>query len=255
MIRKELSRVALAFASYTRLYIPYKYEYSEENMTAAFRYFPLVGTVIGGITATLYWGLGMILPILPTTLLSLALMLIITGAMHEDGFADLCDGMGGGHTPQRRLEIMKDSRLGVFAVIGLILAIGYRTSCWVALSERLWLLLPIALTWSRFFPILLINQSHYARKEASKGDYTRRRIPLGSFVIALLWCLPGFVVLPIRFSLLFVPVSLLATWGYRKWLENRIGGFTGDTLGALQLLMELLFYTLFMSVSHLSTPL
>lgn len=109
-----------ALMFFTRIPVPGSIPYSKELLNKALRFFPLVGGIVGGIGAGILW-LGMLIfPFPLALLLSMVVTIFITGAFHEDGFADFCDGYGGGITKERILEIMKDSRLGTYGTIGLI---------------------------------------------------------------------------------------------------------------------------------------
>lgn len=108
---------------YTRIPVPKSTGFSEENLNRATRYFPLAGIIVGGSGALLFIAANLILGVHASVLGSLILMIMITGAFHEDGLADFCDGFGGGYSKDQILSIMKDSRIGVYGTIALILVL------------------------------------------------------------------------------------------------------------------------------------
>jgi len=111
---------------FTRIPCPKWVDHSPEFINKSSRYFPLVGMVVGGIGALGYFGSQFVLPIDIAIIISMIATVWITGAFHEDGFADVCDGFGGGWTKEKILTIMKDSRLGTFGVSGLIFILGLK---------------------------------------------------------------------------------------------------------------------------------
>ncbi|MDE6338626.1 MAG: adenosylcobinamide-GDP ribazoletransferase [Muribaculaceae bacterium] len=211
---------------------------------------PLAGWFTGGITALTLWGGLQILPTVVAVILAFAIRLILTGALHEDGLADFIDGMGGGTNRTRILEIMKDSAIGSYGVIGLIfyflLLIGCVTS-FPAYGAPLIIL--IADPWSKFCGSLLINFLPYSRKqEEAKNKLIYDRMSPMTFAICLLCgLLPCLIIIPILH--LIPPVLMFALLPSLSlsiliilYLRYKIGGYTGDCCGATALLCELTFY-------------
>ena len=126
-IGKELDRLACAAQFLTRLPVPGPKAWSDELLARSARYFPLVGLAVGGLCAAILvvarqaWPTGAL-----PALLAVAAGVVATGGFHEDGLADTADGLGGGHTPEQRLTIMKDSRLGSYGALALGLALAAR---------------------------------------------------------------------------------------------------------------------------------
>lgn len=185
--------------------------------------------------------------------------LLLTGALHEDGLADFIDGMGGGHTRARILEIMKDSSIGSYGVLGLILY----AALWIASVVFLTTQLPLAIVciyictgdiWSKWCASQLINILPYARNASeSKNKFVYERMSLSGFLIGfgsallpLLLFFAGSVYgyLPLGFSGWFGVIYLVPviTMGLLViYMKNRINGYTGDCCGATFLLCELLY--------------
>lgn len=209
-------------------------------------YWPLVGWLTGGLMAGVLWLSSLVFPLSITILLAILCRLLITGALHEDGLADFLDGFGGGTTRERTLAIMKDSHIGTYGVIGLIIyylfVLALLGTSVIPIS---WLcgILIAGDAWSKFVAGQLINVLPYARKEEdskAKNVYNRMGVP--AFLFALTCgVLPIFILLPKIFwlaALLPILVFLLLFYMMKK----RLQGYTGDCCGATFLLCELSFY-------------
>ena len=264
----ELSLFFTALMFYTRLPGPSWVGYSDEMMNKSTRYFPVIGWVVGVVLAAV---IGVSCVVLPPALavgFGLAVGVMLTGAFHEDGFADVCDGFGGGMTRERTLDIMKDSRVGAFAVIGLVLLFGIKISAMTALvTVEPWyglLAIVYAHVLSRFCVVTIIYTDDYARNDAtSKIRPVGNNISTGGLVVSGLWLLPFVALMVARpLWLVTVPVALLIRWRMGGWFKKRLGGYTGDCLGAAQQVIEVFtFVTILVSIAIMtmlgfsSTPL
>ena len=123
MLKTILNRFFNALAFYTRIPCPNWVDYSEEQLNRASAYFPLMGYLVAGFSFLVFYLAQTIFSIELSILLSMVAGILFTGAFHEDGFADLCDGFGGGWKAEDILRIMKDSRLGTYGVTGLLLVL------------------------------------------------------------------------------------------------------------------------------------
>lgn len=203
---------------------------------------PLVGWLTGGITALMLWTLSHLLPIPVAVVAAYAVRLLVTGALHEDGLADYLDGMGGGSTRGRVLEIMKDSHIGSYGVIGLIVYFLLLTATVASMPvDTACMAVLAADVWSKFSSSQIINVLPYARKEEeakSKTVYSRMTPAAWavSFVIGgiSLWLLP-LELLPAA------PVATAASFMLMWQMKRRIAGYTGDCCGATFLITELTF--------------
>jgi len=244
----HLNLFLLALGFYTRIPCPQTLEYKQ--LPQATVYLPLVGWLVGGITAVSFYLADVLWSQATAVILALITGVFLTGAFHEDGFADVCDGFGGGWGKQRILEIMKDSCIGVYGVLGLVLIFLLKIS---VLGSMLTAAVPMVL-WtghsiSRLPPLLLMQRYDYARDNGSKASgavYNPKRQELAAAtVIALL----PLALLPPVCVLAIVPV--LVVNGYvGRYFHRYIGGYTGDCLGASQQIAETVFY---LSVSALWT--
>ena len=118
-LRNELKTMAAAWMFFTRLPLPARVRVEGADLRQAVTYFPLAGWLVGGVAALVWWLASQVFPPALASGLSLLATLVVTGALHEDGLADVCDGFGGGYTREKILAIMKDSRIGAFGVLGL----------------------------------------------------------------------------------------------------------------------------------------
>ena len=244
----------------TRIHVPDGFIYKQEYLQQSSRYFPLVGIIVGAISALVYLVmnkyLGNDLAILGYMLTSIW----ITGAFHEDGLADVCDAFGGGWNKEKILVIMKDSRLGTFGMVGLLAAFASKflllkelpgfmpptvtPSLNPLVNYKTMILLMIAAhSLSRFMPVTIIQQYAYV----TDTDLSKSK-PLSNSALSPLALATGllFAILPLAFLspwylLVLLPMYLCRTYLARffgKW----IGGYTGDCLGATQQVTEIVFY-------------
>jgi adenosylcobinamide-GDP ribazoletransferase len=203
-------------------------------------FFPLVGLAIGILMALAYWLLSFLLPGPLVLWIVIGLLVFVTGGLHLDGLADTLDGLAGGGPREKILEVMRDSRIGAFGVIGLIFVLGGKYLALDAISEAA---LPYSLVlmavMGRSAMVLVCCRSPYARSGDGLGrpfsqHLTRREVVISSvsaFVIASV--LMGF-----RGVLTFIG-TLLFSLGFRLFFLRRLGGVTGDILGAADEAAEL----------------
>ena len=135
-VRDEVAAVLLAWQFLTRVPLPRAPAYTPARMAAAPRWFPAVGAVIGVAGACVLVAAASVLPMAVAVLLSTAATVALTGALHEDGLADTCDGMGAA-TRERALEVMRDSRLGTFGAVGLGLTLATKVAALAAMPAGL----------------------------------------------------------------------------------------------------------------------
>ncbi len=249
-MKKEIRVFFTAIMFFTRIPCPKWVDHSEEYLNKSAKYFPLMGWIAGGSSALVFWLSSYILPIPVCILLSMMASILITGAFHEDGLADVCDGFGGGWTKEKILLIMKDSRVGAFGAIGLILALGLKFLCLSYISQNILtfvLVLIAAHSLSRFSAITFLYTHQYAREDdESKSKPLATKLTPSQLMVAAF-----FGIAPLLFMgmflknywvlLLVIPVfitKILLGRFFKKW----IGGYTGDCLGATQQICEIIFY-------------
>ncbi len=251
-MKNEFKIFLTALMFYTRFPVRHIEGWTEQMLNKSTRYFPLVGIIVGGVGALVFWGAVQIFPISVAVLLSMVATIFFTGAFHEDGFADFCDGFGGGLTPSKILEIMKDSRIGTYGTVGLLMILGIKFLGLSNFNEsRIPFILIAGHAMSRIFPVLLIYTSEYARLDASsktkpvgKADSTFSlifAIIIGAIPLFLLSWLQIVVAVSVLFAVFFL---------FRKYVVYKLGGYTGDVLGALQQLCEVCFYLSVLSIQN-----
>lgn len=238
----------------TRVPVPYGSGFQARWLSESLRFFPLVGGLVGLANVTVWWVSSHWFPQPIAVGLMLAASLLITGAFHEDGFADTCDGLGGGNTRERALAIMKDSRIGAFGALGLIVLIGLKWSVFLALpTATFWLIVVASHVVSRWCSIGLLWALQYARADgAGKSQEFDGRlsgaqwvlsgaIGLTVVVIPAFW--PGVALSNALATAAAVGFAAAAVTAFvaAAYFKQRIGGYTGDCLGAAQQACELMF--------------
>lgn len=243
MIVRELRLALTALMFLTRIPVPAWVGHSETQLNRSARYFPLAGLVVGAIAALAYAAAASVLPHPVAVALAMVAAVLATGAFHEDGFADTCDGLGGGRTREDALRIMQDSRVGAYGAIGIVLLLLLRFETLAAIGpERMLAALAAGNAISRFFPVLLIRLLPYARAEGGKSKPFANSIGMIDVLIALaIGLLPVALLLPPRDWLAVLP-PLAACGLLGITFRTRLGGYTGDCLGATQQVCELVFY-------------
>lgn len=226
----------------TRLPVSPLLKYDPELSAGMARFFPLVGWLVGGIAACLLWLCAYFLPWFPAVIVATALAILLTGAFHEDGFADMCDAFGGGWGKEQVLLIMKDSRLGTYGTLGLVLMLAGKISLLTSLSAPAAMATLVAgHVLSRTTATSLLLSLTYVR---DTEDPAKIKTPIShftcqDFVLTLIVAAPALLLLPTQSWLPVIASQLAvrcwAVWYYRK----RIGGYTGDCLGGAQQLGEL----------------
>lgn len=244
MIKQELHILLTAIMFYTRIKVPKNTAFSDEMLNAATRYFPFIGLIVGGTGALVFWILSMFLPLTLAIIFSMATTVLLTGAFHEDAFADFCDGFGGGYTSDRILEIMKDSHIGTYGAVGLIFILLSKFFCISSFSiSEIPIMLFIAHTFSRFMSVCLIYTSEYVRKDAlSKSKPIGHKGTLTTFLIAGIFGVAGLFFISWKESLVIFALTLPLFIYFRWYVTRKLGGYTGDVLGALQQLTEIAVY-------------
>jgi len=245
MIRHELKIFFAALTFFTRLPSPLSSDmHSEDLLNRAAKYFPLIGWVVGGICALTLWLAGLYLPHSTAIVLSMVAGILVTGAFHEDGFADTCDGFGGGWTKERILEIMKDSRIGSYGAIGIALIL---LSKYLLLSEILFHRLPFVIIAGHAVSRLvsthcIFTHEYVGNHGSSKAKPLCSEISLKEMMIGgILGIIPLFLLGSYWYLLALIPV-FISKWWMARYFKKWIGGYTGDCLGAIQQVSEIVFY-------------
>ncbi len=230
--------------------------FSPAMLRASTGHFPGVGWLVGGIGASVFCiaqtGLSGPMGALAAAALSTITTVLITGAFHEDGLADVADGLGGSAERDRALEIMKDSRIGAFGAITLVLALGLKLALLALLARQGGAAIIVALisahVLSRLAPLFLMRWLPYVGGEhaASKSKLLADAISSGALWVGIAWSLPALAWLVMMYGvvrgLAAVALCALAALSVAGLLWRRLRGLTGDGLGATQQVCELAIY-------------
>ncbi len=237
-IGREIGHFFVGTMFLTRLPVPVRLEHESDRLARAAKYFPLVGLLIGTIIGLVFWICSLLLPGGVAAGIALLAGLTLTGALHEDGFSDCCDGLGGGSTRERALEIMRDSRLGTYGAAGLVFSIGLRWSALSVLSPGQGFgALVVGHMVSRAMIPPVLASGNYARTEGLATSVTG--VTWGEAVIALV--LGGCIAVAVGgfAGLTAIVFAVLAAATMVVLLFRRLGGYTGDGLGAVQQVAEI----------------
>jgi adenosylcobinamide-GDP ribazoletransferase len=244
----QLRLFFIALQFFTRLPIPRWVGFDERWLHHASRYFPAIGIVVGALTAAAYYVAASLWPPVVAVLVSTIAGIWLTGAFHEDGFADTCDGLGGGMTRERVLEIMTDSRIGSYGAVGIGLLLALKCVTLSALPPPAAMAgLLFAHPLSRLMSCALIWRLEYAKGQG-KAKPLAQRMSHAEFLIAAMTVVLPACVLYLCGWLSWRAMAagtlgamLIAGWLARKCVR-RIGGYTGDCLGAVQQVSEVACY-------------
>ncbi|MEM8926702.1 MAG: adenosylcobinamide-GDP ribazoletransferase [Bacteroidota bacterium] len=251
-MKEELKIFLTAVMFYTRIPCPSWVGHRPDYINKSVRYFPVIGWIVGAIAGLGFlFGHWLVGPWF-AAFFFIASSALLTGAFHEDGFADVCDGFGGGWTKAQILKIMKDSRVGTYAVVGLVLLILLKASLLVKVSDQydyiiLLLVVINGHTLSRAMAATVIFTHQYVREdEQSKVKPVAKAYSTTNVVSVLLFGLiPTIVITFITGKLwwCFIPIPLYLVKMYLSNLfKKKIGGYTGDCLGATQQIVEVAYY-------------
>lgn len=237
---------------YTRIPCPKNITHHPDYLNKATRYFPFIGWIVGSISFLAFYLFSFFLSTEIAVILAIITSILTTGAFHEDGFADVCDGFGGGWTKEKILMIMKDSAIGAYGAIGLVLLFLLKFKL---LSESIllftnnilliFLLFISAHSLSRLAAISIIFTHEYSREDASSKSkpiakqYTWKEV-FGSFFFGLIPLLV-FSYFDLKFLLAIIPV-FITRYFLARYFQKWIDGYTGDCLGATQQVCEVVFY-------------
>lgn len=221
-------------------------DFTPQRLAHGTRWFTLVGGLVGLVTAVVFAAASLVLPQSVAVLLAMAGGLLTTGAFHEDGFADFCDGFGTHSDRERTLAIMRDSRIGTYGAVGIAMLLAGRFET-LSLLDPSWvgMALVSSAMGSRACAVLVMVSLPYARDEA---DAKAKPIAVGvrrsdaTIAVGLAMAVIGWIASWTGEWLAFgwaVGLGLAVTAWLRRGMRRRLGGYTGDCLGAVQQAAEL----------------
>jgi adenosylcobinamide-GDP ribazoletransferase len=244
MLKRQILTFFASILFFSRLPVLFRLQITDVHFRQSARYLPWVGLIVSFIGALVMYYAGRILPPSMAVLLGLVITTLLTGGLHEDGLADVCDGFGGGYTKQRVLDIMKDSHIGTYGVIGLILAFLFRFGALAEMPRYFMALFFVTgNVLSRFTLVTVMYKYPYARNDGSSkaksviGQYTITDIIIASVPVILMYCVIG----SWAALLTLIPVWI-TKWLLALYFNKKIDGYTGDCMGAMQQATEIVFY-------------
>lgn len=259
---KQYTLWLLALSFFTRIPVRIRTEINDDMLHQSSRYFALVGALIGVVLASFFYLFQWFFPAEITVILIMALNLLLTGAFHEDGWADTWDGFGGGWQVSQKLAIMKDSRLGTYGAAALILALLLKYQSLITLAPNLLVIisvLVIANTFSRANATSLILSLAYVSDDAtSKAKPIVKQLSLINVAVLLLTCIIisfiviGFTAITLLHLLIVFSVLVVVRQLLIYWFQQQLKGYTGDCLGAAQIVSELVIYLTFITLGVVS---
>lgn len=240
-----------ALGFFTKIPIPKSVDFNKVKQGEATLLLPVIGIIVGGGSALTFVVLQFILPLQIAVALSMLFSIYITSAFHEDGLADMVDGFGGGWTKERILEIMKDSSIGTYGVLALILSLGLKYISFISLPfTKIAFAIVVGHIISRAFAVSLMSDLDYSRTENSKAASFTKRITKSELSIIMIVGILSLLLFNNYYSfvvllpLLFVRIYLKSF--YKKWID----GYTGDCIGAAQQIFELVFLLTILAIYH-----
>lgn len=243
-LKHQLNLFFLALGFFSRIPMPSWINYSPENLNRASRYFTLVGWLLGGLVALVFLAADYLFSNSISLWLAMAFSLLLTGAFHEDGLADTADGFGGAFLREKKISIMKDSRIGTYGATALVMALLGK---YVLLIENSQIALSIFIAYALSRAVaasLVFDMRYVAEDDGSKSKPLANNQSKTDLVILLATCLPVFFLLQWQKAVLIIAVLILVRYAAKFYFQKQIGGYTGDCLGAAQQISELVIYAL-----------
>lgn len=238
-----------ALSYFTRLPIPASTKFDNAQFYKGAAYLPVIGAVVALLLISSFWLFTLLFNIEISLIFTLIVAVFVTGALHEDGFADCCDGLGGGYRVEQRLEIMKDSQIGSYAAIGLVLLILLKMTALLTVAELgetyLFSAFFAAQVLSRYCVLLVKESMPYARRHSGgKVNSLAERLTPGYLLFASLVSFLPFIFQPLLQSFLLVASLSVLVLFFRQLFKKQLGGYTGDCLGLVQQITEVSCYLL-----------
>jgi adenosylcobinamide-GDP ribazoletransferase len=259
-MQKQWRYFLLAVGFFTRIPVPSQVDFQESDLNRSVKYFPLVGLLIGLLAVAIYYTFGQIFSHSIALLASMAATVFATGAFHEDGLADSADGLGGGWQREQVLTIMQDSRLGTYGAVALFFVLLAKFELLSGMhADMAMLTLICAHPLSRLCAIWLMASLPYAKTDS---NYSAKSKPLATEIsrkdlwlanlfgllpmLALVWLIyivtQGYWQITLGYVCLLAGAIGAAWLWWRALLVRKLGGYTGDTLGAMQQISEIMIY-------------
>lgn len=231
-------RFLAALQFLTIIPLPWRREVSPEELGRSAGYFPVVGLIIGLILAGLNWLFGLILPSTVVNALLIVSLVVISGALHLDGFVDTCDGIAGHKTVEARWRIMHDSRVGGFGIVGVVLLLLVKYVSLNSIPEHLLMmtlvLMAVISRWAMVYAIF----AYPSAESSSSGKVFKQGTSRLRFTMATLIALAVAVALAQLVGLAIMFFIWVTTVVMSVYLKSKFSGLTGDTYGAINEVAE-----------------
>jgi adenosylcobinamide-GDP ribazoletransferase len=241
-VKHQLNLFFLALGFFSRIPMPAWIDYSPENLNRASRYFTLVGWLLGGLVALVFIAANYLFSNSISLWLAMAFSLLLTGAFHEDGLADTADGFGGAFLREKKISIMKDSRIGTYGAAALVMALLGK---YLLLIENIQIALSIFIAYALSRTVaasLVFDMRYVADDDGSKSKPLANNQSRMDLAILLTTCLPIFLLLHWQKAVLIIATLIIVRYAAKFYFQKQIGGYTGDCLGAAQQISELIIY-------------
>ncbi|UCB57231.1 MAG: adenosylcobinamide-GDP ribazoletransferase [Candidatus Omnitrophota bacterium] len=241
--------IALQFLTILPVKISSKLE--NKDFGGSLVYFPLIGAVIGLVLTLVFLAFNF-LPTLVMAALVLIASIVITGGVHLDGLADTCDGFYGFTSKERTLEIMRDSRTGVMGTIAVVSLLLFKFTLLASINKNIF---PQALimmaVFGRYAQVLACYASHYVREQGKAKYFIEYASGKGFFIALIFTAVISLLLMGLKGIVIFA-LSLIPVYLFIHYIKKRIGGMTGDTVGATSEIAEsiILFLILIWQAKH-----
>lgn len=233
----------------TRLPLP-QVMLDEKKIASSIPFFPLAGASIGAILSFIYFLGEKVLPLQVLSVLLTASWVVVTGGMHIDGFADTMDGIFCGGSRDKKLSVMKDSRIGAYGTMGVVLLLLFKVTLVTSISSRFIIpALILAPTLSRWMITYAIIEFPYVRENGLGKAFSVYKNPW-QFVFASIFAV-GIAIILVNFSgIVLLLILFISSYVLIKYIMSQLGGHTGDTYGALNEVCEVIVLLFFVILSN-----
>jgi adenosylcobinamide-GDP ribazoletransferase len=244
----------IAMQFLTIIPLPFELEWRKDDLGRSLALFPLAGLTIGALLAGLNWLIAPWLSRPLTDALLITALAAMTGALHLDGLADVCDGIAARGSRERFLAVMKDSNVGAIGAVGLVLGLLLKWQALVAVPAELkWQTLLLFPVMARFCQVQTIVGARNARQDGlgsaiMAGAGVGRLLVAGAVTLAIAWLLLGLN------GVILLAGAMLAAWLIRAWFNRKIGGITGDVIGCINELVEILALIMISALANPACP-
>lgn len=248
-LKQEWIYFCTAVMFFTRIPIPFQLPWSNAIMNQSQKYYSWTGLIVGGVYALVFYVAQLLFGNEIAIILAIISCVMLTGAFHEDGFTDVCDAFGGGYGKEKILSIMKDSRIGAYGTVGIVLLLLLKYQGLVQLAHSVSVsfvifILIFANSASRFIAATTIYTHQYVRDtESSKAKpVADQALPFSSLLVGFVALMVPVAVFNMWIYLVVLPTAYFAKMVLAAYFKKLIGGYTGDGLGAIQQVSEVVIY-------------